>query len=118
MMNMDGWLIAFQHGWLEIDAHLEWLIELEYGKLKSEIKDLLLVAFRQKKPLKPKSLACLVKWTKLYPLTGKSYWVLVYSTLLVALFSGVTFEDMVDVMYGLHHDINDVVSSRFIFPLQ
>jgi len=59
MMNID----VFHHDYLEIVAHLEWLIELEYGKLKSEIKDLLLVAFRQNKPLKPKSLACLDKWT-------------------------------------------------------
>ena len=73
----------------EIVAYLEWLIEIEYGKLKYEIKDLLLVDFWQNKHLKPKSLACLVKWTKLYPLTGKSCGVFVYSALLVALFSGV-----------------------------
>ena len=61
-----------------------------------EYKDLLLVAFfRQNKPLQPKSLACLVKWTKLYPLTVKSCYVLVYSALLVALFSGENFEDMI-----------------------
>ena len=54
---------CFHHLCYWIDAQLEWLIELEYGKLKSEIKDLLLVAFRQNKPLKPKSLACLDKWT-------------------------------------------------------
>ena len=36
------------HAWLEIDAHLEWLIGLEYKKVKSEIKDLLLVAFSAK----------------------------------------------------------------------
>ena len=47
---------VFQHGCLEIVTHLEWLIELEYGKLKSEIKNLLFVAFRQNKPLNPKSL--------------------------------------------------------------
>ena len=28
-MNIDGCLIVFQHGWLDIDAYLEWLIELE-----------------------------------------------------------------------------------------
>ena len=39
---------VFQHGCLEIVTHLEWLIELEYGRLKSEIKDLLLVAFSAK----------------------------------------------------------------------
>jgi len=61
-----------------------------------EYKDLLLVVFfRQNKPLQPKSLACLVKWTKLYPLTGKSCWVLVYSALLVTLFSGTNFEDLI-----------------------
>ena len=95
MMNIDGWLIVYQHGWLEIDAYLEWLIELELWKLKSESKDRLLVAFRQNKPLHPKSLACLVKWTKLYPLTGKPCRVLVYSALLVAFFSGENFEDMI-----------------------
>ena len=50
--------------------------------------------FRQNKPHQPKSFACLVKWTKVYPMTGKPCWVLVYSALLVALFSGNTFEDM------------------------
>ena len=48
MMNIDGWLIVFQHGWLEIDANIEWLIELELWKLKSENEDLLLVAFSVK----------------------------------------------------------------------
>ena len=95
----------FQYTCLEIDAYLEWLIELELWKLKSKNMDILLVAFRQNKPLQPKSLACLVKWVKVYPLMGKSCWVLVYSALLVALFSGDPFEDMVDVMYGLHHDV-------------
>ena len=52
MMNID----VFHHDYLEIVAHLEGLIEIEYGNLKSEIKDLLLVAFRQNKPLKPKTL--------------------------------------------------------------
>ena len=55
MMNIDGWLIVFQHVWLKIDAHLEWLIELELWKLKDESKDLLLAAFRQNKPLNQKS---------------------------------------------------------------
>ena len=32
--------------------------------------------------------------TKVYPETGKPCWVLVYSALLVALFSGITFEDV------------------------
>ena len=59
MMNID----VFHHDYLEIVAHLEWIIELEYGKLKSEIKGLLLVAFRQNKPLNPKWLACLDRWT-------------------------------------------------------
>ena len=47
--NMDLlWILIFHHAWLEIDAYLEWLIELELWKLKSEIKDLLLVAFSAK----------------------------------------------------------------------
>ena len=71
-----------------------------------EYKVLLLVAFfRQNKPLQPKSLACLVKWIKLYPLTGKPCRVLVYLVLLVALLLGVIFGVMVDVMYDLHRDI-------------
>ena len=45
----------FHHGWLEIDANLEWLIELEYGKLSYEIKNLVFVAFRQNTPLKSRS---------------------------------------------------------------
>ena len=51
--------------------------------------------FRQNKLLQQKSLACLVKWTKLYPLTGKPCRVLVYSALLVALFLGENFEDLI-----------------------
>jgi hypothetical protein len=53
LMKLVGWLIVFHHVWLEIDAHLGWLIELEYGKLKYEIKDLLFVAFQQKENLEP-----------------------------------------------------------------
>ena len=48
IMNIDGWLIVFQHGWLEIGAYLEWLIEQELWKLKSESKDLPLIAFSAK----------------------------------------------------------------------
>ena len=33
--------------------------------------------------------------TMVYPVTGKSCWVLVYSALLMALFSGTNFEDMI-----------------------
>ena len=57
-------VLFIQLTWLEIDAYLEWLIELELWKLKSESKDLLLVAFRQNKLLQPKSLACLDKLAK------------------------------------------------------
>jgi hypothetical protein len=32
--NMDGWLMFFHHDCLEIVAHLEWLIELEYENAK------------------------------------------------------------------------------------
>ena len=41
-------VLFIQLTWLEIDAYLEWLIELELWKLKSESKDLLLVAFLAK----------------------------------------------------------------------
>jgi hypothetical protein len=53
MMKLVAWLIFFHHVWLEIDAHLEWLKELEYWKLKYEIKDLLFAAFQQKETLEP-----------------------------------------------------------------
>jgi hypothetical protein len=53
MMKLVGWLNIFHHVWLEIDAHLEWLNELETWKLKFEIKDLLFVAFQQKENLEP-----------------------------------------------------------------
>ena len=68
MMNIDGWLIVFQHVWLKIDAHLEWLIELEYWKLKSATKYLHFVSFQQNKPLKPKNIAYLGKWA--IPIVG------------------------------------------------
>ena len=41
-------VLFIQLTWLEIDAYLEWLIELELWKLKSESKDLVLVAFLAK----------------------------------------------------------------------
>jgi hypothetical protein len=53
MMKLVGWLNVFHHVWLEINDHLEWLNELEYWKLKYEIKDLLFVAFQQKETLEP-----------------------------------------------------------------
>ena len=34
MMNIDEWLMFFHHDCLEIDDHLEWLIELEYENAK------------------------------------------------------------------------------------
>ena len=63
-------------------------------KLKSEIKDLLLVAFLVKQT-PPAKKPCMSSYrTKVYPETGKPCWVLVYSALLVALFSGIAVEDM------------------------
>ena len=50
--------------------------------------------FSAKETPQPYSLACLVKWTKVYLLMGKPCWVLAYSALLVALFSGEAFEEM------------------------
>ena len=61
----------FQHACLEIDAYLEWLIELELERLKPEKKGLTPGCFLAKQTPPAKSLACLVKWTKLYLLTGK-----------------------------------------------
>jgi hypothetical protein len=48
MMKHVGCLNIFHHVCLEIDAHLDWLNELEYWKIKHEIKNLLFVAFQQK----------------------------------------------------------------------
>ena len=48
MINLDVWL-KFYHGWLELVAYIEWITQLEYWKLKCEIKDLLFIAFQQKK---------------------------------------------------------------------
>jgi hypothetical protein len=53
MMKLIRWLNIFHHVCLEIDAHLEWLNELEYWKLKYKIKNLLFVAFQQKETLEP-----------------------------------------------------------------
>ena len=61
------------------------------SKVKFEIKDLLFVAFQQKKPQSLHKL-CMSRAT-IYPLTGQSCRVLVYSDLLVTLFSGMTLED-------------------------
>ena len=57
-------------------------------KLKLEIKDLLFIAFQQINSRAFTNLACLVKGM-LYTLeTGQPWWVLVYSVLLLTLFSG------------------------------
>jgi hypothetical protein len=53
MMKLVGWLNIFHHVFLERDAQLEWLNELEYWKLKYKIKNLLFVAFQQKETLEP-----------------------------------------------------------------
>ena len=63
MINLDVWL-KFYHGWLELVAYIEWITQLEYWKLKCEIKDLFFIAFQQKKNQSLTSLACLVKRTK------------------------------------------------------
>ena len=52
---------CFHHVCYWIDANVEWLIELELERLKSENKDLLFIAFRQKQIPQAKSLACLVR---------------------------------------------------------
>ena len=63
-------------------------------KLKSENKDQLLEAFLAKQN-PPTKKPCMSSYrTMLYPVTGKPCWVLVYSALLVALFSGTNFEDL------------------------
>ena len=62
------------------------------AKLKSENKDLLLVAFLAKQTPQTKKPFMSSYLTKVYPETGKPCWVLVYSALPVDLFSGITFE--------------------------
>ena len=62
------------------------------AKLKSENKDQLLMAFLAKQTPQTKE-PCMSSYrTMVYLVTGKSYCVLVYSALLVALFSGTNFE--------------------------
>ena len=64
------------------------------AKLKSENKDLLLVAFLAKQIPQTKK-PCMSSYrTKVYPETGKPCWVLVYSAFLVALFSSIAVEDI------------------------
>ena len=71
------------------------------AKLKSENKDLLLVVFMAKQTPQTKK-PCMSSYrTKVYPETGKPCWVLVYSALLVALFSGIDVEDMFAGLSGL-----------------
>jgi hypothetical protein len=53
MMKLVGCLNVFHHVFLEIDAHFDWLYELEYWKIKYEVKDLLFTAFQQKETLEP-----------------------------------------------------------------
>ena len=65
------------------------------AKLKSENKNQLLVAFLAKQTPQTKK-SCMSSYRiKVYPVTGKSCWVLVYSVLLVALFSGTNFKDFI-----------------------
>jgi len=64
------------------------------AKLKFENKDLLLVVFLAKQTPQTKKHCMSSYRTKVYPKTGKPCWVLVYSALLVALFSGIAVEDM------------------------
>ena len=67
---MNKWLLY--HICVELDANLEWLIQLEYGKLKSEIKDPLLVAFLAKQT-PPTKKPCMSSYrAMLYLVTGQS----------------------------------------------
>ena len=65
------------------------------AELKFENKDQLLVEFLEKQTPQTKKPCMSCYRTMVYPVTGKSCWVFVYSALLVALFSGTNFEDMV-----------------------
>ena len=65
------------------------------AKLKSENKDQLLEAFLAKQTAQTKKPCMSSYQTMVYLVTGKSCWVLVYSVLLVALFSSTNFEDMI-----------------------
>jgi len=65
------------------------------AKLKSENKDQPLMAFLAKQTPQTKKPGMSSYRTMVYPMTGKSCRVLVYSALLVALFSGTNFEDLI-----------------------
>ena len=64
-----------------------------FWKLKLESKDLLFVAFQQNKTQNLSKPNMFTYGITIYPQTDQSCWVLVYSVLLVTLFSGITLED-------------------------
>ena len=85
----------FNHACLAIGAKFRMVKTTRTRKIKSEIKDVLIVAFSTKQTLQPKELHMSSYQTKVYPMTGKPYCVLAYSALLVVLFSGTSFEGMI-----------------------
>ena len=71
MMNLAGWLIkdnCFHHACYWIDAHLEWVIELEPEGYNLQLRIYSLLLFGKTTP-QAKSLACLDKWLSI-PLVG------------------------------------------------
>ena len=66
MMNMVDWLIkdnCFHHACYWIDAHIEWLIELEPENYNLQLRIYSLLLFGKTTP-QAKSLACLDKGLK------------------------------------------------------
>ena len=71
MMNMVDWIIkdnCFQHACYRIDAHLEWVIELEPAIYNLQLRIYSLLLFGKQTP-QAKSLACLDKGLSI-PLVG------------------------------------------------
>ena len=61
----------FNHACLAIGAKFRMVKTTRTRKIKSEIKDVLLVAFSAKQTLQPKELHMSSYRTKVYPMTGK-----------------------------------------------
>jgi hypothetical protein len=47
MMNIDVWLMFYNHACVEVVAYLDWLNPHRILKIKFQYKDLLFIAFQQ-----------------------------------------------------------------------
>ena len=94
LINLDVCLVFLP--WLDSSCLHRLVNQLESWKLKLESKDILFIAFQQKKTRASQALHSPAKVGYLYPLTVKSCWVLEYSALLLKpFFSGMSFEDQI-----------------------